>query len=114
MTRFGAAARVSFSTARAGRKIKWPLSRRLTPGTVVAVTTVEDGFDAICKIATVAQRPYAGGLDQNPPEIDIFWANPEDAVFDPAEKLVMVESRAGYYESVRHPLVGLQHAAAEQ
>jgi len=80
------------------------------PGTAVALSLATDNFQTVCKIATVAQRPYAGGLDKNPPEIDIFWADTEDAVFDPGQELVMVESGNGYYESVRHVLVGLQHA----
>lgn len=114
MTRIGAAAHISFKTTRARQKIKWLLSRRLTPGTVVAISTAKDNFNSICKIAIVAQRPFVSGLDMNPPEIDIFWARPDDAVFDPSEALVMLESRSGYFEAVRHALVGLQHAASEQ
>ena len=111
MTRLGPVCRIQFSTRRAGKAIKWQQSRRLTPGTIVAVTTAGDDFQSVCKVGVVAQRPFVGGLDQNPPEIDIFWADPDDAVVDPLEELVMVESRSGYFESVRHVLVGLQRAA---
>ncbi|TPX11388.1 uncharacterized protein E0L32_001206 [Thyridium curvatum] len=110
MCRVGPVCRVSFSTRRACRKIQWMQSRRLTPGTVVAVTTAKDKFRSICKVATVTQRPFTGGLDQTPPEVDISWANIADAVFDPDEQLVMIEARGGYFEAVRHALVGLQHA----
>ncbi|EON98222.1 putative atp binding protein [Phaeoacremonium minimum UCRPA7] len=111
MTRLGPLCRIAFSTSRAGKKIRWQQSKRLTPGTLVAISTVEDGFQKICKVAVVAQRPYAGGLDQNPPEIDISWADIDDAVVDPSQGLIMIESRNGYFEAVRHALVGLQHAA---
>jgi len=111
MTRIGPICRVEFSARRAGKKIRWQQSRRLTPGTLLAISTARDNFKRICKIATVSQRPFEGGLELNPPRIDISWARSEDAVFDPQEELVMIESRNGYFESVRHPLVGLQHAA---
>lgn len=113
MTRMGPFFRVRFSTVRAGVKIKWLQSRRFTPGTILAISTAEDKFQTICKIAVVAQRPYKDGLDQNPPLVDLLWADPNDAVFDPGLELVMVESRTGYYEAVRHALRGLQHVAHE-
>jgi helicase required for RNAi-mediated heterochromatin assembly 1 len=78
---------------------------------MLAVSTAKDMFKTVCKIATVAQRPFLGGLDQIPPEIDLFWARPVEAVFDPSEELVMVESRNGFFEAVRYVLVGLQLAA---
>ena len=59
-------------------------------------------------IATVAQRPYKDGLDQNPPQVDIMWAKSSDSVVDPGLELIMIESRSGYFEAVRHSLVGLQ------
>ncbi|KAK0628320.1 P-loop containing nucleoside triphosphate hydrolase protein [Bombardia bombarda] len=111
LARIGPIARVEFSTKRSKFAIKWQQSRRLVPGTIVAISTREDNFKTICKVATIAQRPFRGGLDQDPPLVDIMWANPEDAVFDPDLELVMIESRNGYYESTRHALIGLQHAA---
>ncbi|KAL8345942.1 hypothetical protein RB598_000049 [Gaeumannomyces tritici] len=113
MTRIGAFFRVRFSTRRAGVKIKWLQSRRFTPGTILAISTAEDKFQTICKIAVVAQRPYKDGLDQNPPLVDLLWADPNEAVFDPGLELVIVESRTGYYEAARHALTGLQHVANE-
>lgn len=44
-------------------------------------------FEKVCKIAVVAARPVAEGLDQNPPMIDLFWGDPSDAVFDPVERM---------------------------
>lgn len=114
MARIGPICRISFSTENAGRRIQWQQSPRLTPGTIVAISTAADQFNTICKIASVAQRPYKDGLDQNPPQVDIIWAKASDAVVDPELELVMVESRTGYFEAVRHALVGLQMAATCQ
>jgi helicase required for RNAi-mediated heterochromatin assembly 1 len=106
---------VTFSTQRSLYNIDWRQSDRLTPGTILAISTKENQFKSICKIVHVAQRPYYGGVGENPPRVDLQWANPvEDATFDPAEELVMIESRNGFFESARHALVGLQHAAATE
>ncbi len=107
-TATGPVCRLEFSPA---CRIEWQLSRRLTPGTIVALTTASDNFNTVCKVATVAQRPIRGMLDQDPPMIDIYWADPCDAALDPEDEMVMIESRVGYYESIRHVLVGLQHTA---
>lgn len=109
--KLGPIARISLSTARAGVKIKWKQSKRLQPGKAVALST--DFFKADCRVAVVAQRPIEGGLDQSPPVIDIIWADGSQALVDPDQELVMVESRNGYYEAVRHALKGLQRAAQE-
>lgn len=77
----------------------------------MALSTKDDGFKNICKIATIAQRPYRDGLDQEPPLVDLLWANPKDAVLDPDLEMVMIESWHGYYEAARYALVGLQHVA---
>ncbi|KAI0873280.1 P-loop containing nucleoside triphosphate hydrolase protein [Hypoxylon argillaceum] len=103
--------RIQFSTERAGKKIRWTQTRRLTTGALVAISTAEDGFRTICMPAVIADHPIQGGLDQNPPTIQIFWANTDDAILDPTTELVMLESRSGYFEAVRHCMVGLQHVA---
>ena len=77
----------------------------------MAVSTAADNFKTICKVATVAQRPYRDGLDQNPPQVDIMWCDTDESVIDPSMELVMIESRSGYFEAVRHSLVGLQMTA---
>ncbi|SPQ19196.1 4a3a579f-3665-4edf-b868-af0d4b39d251 [Thermothielavioides terrestris] len=111
MSSIGPLARVSFSTERSLYKIQWQQSKRLQPGKIVALSPKDDNFKTVCKIATVAQRPYRDGLDQDPPVVDLLWARPEDAVFDPSLEMVMIESLHGYFESARHALVGLQLAA---
>jgi helicase required for RNAi-mediated heterochromatin assembly 1 len=53
---------------------------------MVALSPASDMFSKVCKIAIVAGRPILGGLDQDPPIIDLFWGDPDDAVFDPIER----------------------------
>ncbi|KAI8631591.1 P-loop containing nucleoside triphosphate hydrolase protein [Xylariaceae sp. FL1651] len=111
MTRLGPMCRIQFSTERAGKKIRWTQTRRLTTGSLVVLSTAEDGFKTICMPAIIADHPIRDGLDQVPPTIQIFWANTNDAILDPAIELVMLESRVGYFEAVRHCMVGLKHVA---
>lgn len=111
MAKLGPICRVSFSTRRAGRMILWKQAKRLTPGRVVALSS--DNFQSDCRVAIIAQRPIEGGLDQNPPTVDIIWGSAEQAVVDPDHELVMIESRNGFYEAARHAMVGLQLAAGE-
>ncbi|KAF7523232.1 hypothetical protein G7054_g11856 [Neopestalotiopsis clavispora] len=113
MSAQGPVCRVQFSTERAGKRIQWPLSSRLTPGTVIAISTAVDSFRSLCLTAVVMGRNVEG-LTRSPPTIDIKWAETEQMVFDPTLELVMIESRSGFFESVRHTLVGLQHVAKAQ
>jgi hypothetical protein len=85
LSQLGLAFHIEFSHARAGKQIRWQQSSRLQQGTMVALSPANDNFRSICKIAIVAARPLEGGLDQNPPQIDIFWGEVDDAVFDPVE-----------------------------
>ena len=111
MTRMGPMCRIQFSTERAGQRIRWNQTRRLTTGSLVAISTAEDGFKSICMPAIVADHQIKDGLDQKPPTIQIFWANTNDAILDPTTELVMLETRSSYFEAVRHCMVGLQHVA---
>ncbi|KAI5860952.1 P-loop containing nucleoside triphosphate hydrolase protein [Durotheca rogersii] len=111
MTRLGPMCRVQFSTGRSGKKIRWIQTRRLTVGTLVALSTAQDCFQTICMPAIISDHRVEGGLDQNPPVIHLQWTNLDDAVMDPNQELVMVEDRFGYFEAVRHSMVGLQHVA---
>ncbi|KAI0476575.1 P-loop containing nucleoside triphosphate hydrolase protein [Xylariaceae sp. FL0804] len=111
MTRLGPMCRVHFSTERAGKKIHWKQTKRLVTGTLVVLSTAQDAFKTICLPAVIADRPLRDGLDQNPPTIQFFWAKTEEAILDPTLELVMLEARSGYFESLRHSMVGLQHAA---
>ncbi|KAK1826876.1 P-loop containing nucleoside triphosphate hydrolase protein [Podospora conica] len=113
MSRLGPIARVEFGT-RSSHKFSWHTSKRLWPGNIVALSPKADGFRTICKVATIAQRPYYGGLDQDPPVVDLMWAIPGDAILDPTLEMVMCESRDGYFEASRHALVGLQLSVETQ
>ncbi|KIL86067.1 hypothetical protein FAVG1_10461 [Fusarium avenaceum] len=119
-TKSGPACRISFSTERSDTKVAWKQSTRLTAGTLVALSPSSDNFDKQCFVAVVAARYLLGGLEPNPedfedentpPRIEIFWSNCDTAVFDPTVEMVMLEAKGGYFETVRHAMVGLQHAA---
>ncbi|CZS98291.1 uncharacterized protein RCO7_08942 [Rhynchosporium graminicola] len=114
LSRIGVASRIEFSCERAGKRIRWDQSKRLVQGTLVALTPEKDMFKTICKVATVAARVIKGGLDQDPPTIDLFWGDIKDMVIDPVEKYVMVESRSGYFEASRHTMVAMQKLMTEQ
>lgn len=79
---------------------------------MVALTPVKDMFRTVCQIAIVAARPLTG-VQQNPPEIDIFFAAPDELELDPQQEWVMAECRDGYFEAYRHTLRSLQHMATE-
>ena len=83
---FGAAFRITLSTERAGKQIRWEQSKRLLQGSMVALSPASDMFQKVCKIAIVAARPISNGLDQNPPMIDLYWGEHTDAAFDPVER----------------------------
>jgi helicase required for RNAi-mediated heterochromatin assembly 1 len=119
-TKSGPACRISFSTERSTTKVAWKQSTRLTAGTLVALSPSSDNFDKQCFVAVVAARYLLGGLEPNPedyedentpPRIEIFWSNCDTAVFDPSVEMVMLEAKGSYFETVRHAMVGLQHAA---
>lgn len=80
---------------------------------MVALTPVHDMFDSRAIVATVAARPLAG-LQQNPPEIDLFFARADEIEVDPAQEYVMVEARSSFYEAARPTLLALQHMMKEQ
>lgn len=108
----GIAARVTFSLRRSGKKVNWEQSKRLLTGAVLALTPAKDMFASFCRVAIVAARPLAG-LEQNPPEIDIFFGGADEFEIDPQQEWIMVESRNGFYEGSRHTLRGLQMLSRE-
>jgi len=108
----GIALRMTFSLARTGKKILWEQSKRLITGSLVVLTPVNDMFQKTAVVATVAARPLAA-LDQNPPEIDLFFAKADELEVDPALEWVMVEERKGFYEADRHTLLALQRMMRE-
>ena len=76
------------------------------------MTPADDMFQKKAIVATVAARPLTG-LQNNPPEIDLFVARAEDLEIDPAMEFVMVEERTGFYEADRHTLLALQKMMRE-
>lgn len=97
-----------------GKRILWEQSKRLKGGTIVALTPPDDGFKTVCLVGVVAGRALAG-LEQNPPEIDIFFGAPDEIEIDPHQEWLMVESRTGgLFEGSRHALLGLQKMAKER
>lgn len=108
----GIASRVRFSTARSGRKILWSASKRLTSGTLVALTPTKDEFQTRCILAIVAARPLQN-LEVSPPEIDLLFGDVEDHEFDPQNSFIMVEASSGYFEAYRHTLRALQKQSQE-
>ncbi|RGP61517.1 hypothetical protein FLONG3_10487 [Fusarium longipes] len=120
LAKSGPACRISFSTECSETKVIWRQTSRLTAGTLIALSPRSDNFNKQCFVAVVAARYLLGGLEPNfedgedentPPRIEIFWSNVETAVFDPSVELVMLEAKGGYFETVRHAMIGLQHAA---
>ncbi|MCJ1286113.1 hypothetical protein MMC26_005456 [Xylographa opegraphella] len=108
----GIAVRVEFSLRRAGKMIRWEQSKRLTSGTLVALTPATDMFATVCKVAVVTARPLVG-LQQVPPSIDIYFNSSEEVEIDPQKKWLMVEARSGFFEAQRHTLRALQKMACE-
>ena len=92
----GIAAKIRFSTKRIGKRINWEQSKRLQAGTLVALTYADDGFKTFCKIGIVAARPLSG-VALNPPQIDIFFGEPQEIEIDPQQEWLMVESRNGKF-----------------
>ncbi|MCJ1383921.1 hypothetical protein MMC17_007035 [Xylographa soralifera] len=108
----GIAVRVEFSLRRAGKMIRWEQSKRLTSGTLVALTPATDMFATVCKVAVVAARPLVG-LQQVPPSIDIYFNSSRELEIDPQKKWLMVEARSGFFEAQRHTLRALQKMSCE-
>jgi helicase required for RNAi-mediated heterochromatin assembly 1 len=108
----GLATRVAFSLSRVKKYIRWEQSKRLITGTLVALSPADDYFRTKCVLATVAARPISA-LNQNPPEIDLYFANPEEIEIDLMKRWVMVEARSSFYEASRHTMLALQHMMQE-
>ncbi|KAF3919591.1 hypothetical protein ABW20_dc0103356 [Dactylellina cionopaga] len=104
---FGICVKMNFSTNRARKKIRWEHSKRLCPGTLVALTT--DDFSKVVRVATVAARPLSGVDDllPNGPEVDLLLA-PDELEIDPTKTWIMIESRKSYFEAYKHTLRALQ------
>ncbi|KAI9801073.1 MAG: hypothetical protein M1833_002941 [Piccolia ochrophora] len=112
-SRSGPAVRVVFSTTKAGKKIRWAQSKRLTPLSLVALTPSDDYFQQQCIVAVVAARPLAG-VEANPPEVDLFFAKGSELEIDPMQEWIMVQANDGYFEAYRHTLMALQKMMTER
>lgn len=109
----GLGLRVVFSLSRVGKKIRWNQSKRLTAGTLVALTPTKDMFKTKCIAATVAARPL-DLLEEDVPKLDLFFANPDDIDLDPNLEYTMIEERTSFFEAVRHLGVSLQKMSGEE
>jgi helicase required for RNAi-mediated heterochromatin assembly 1 len=101
-----------FSLGKVGKQIRWEQSKRLLTGSLVALTPSIDMFKTKTIIAVVAARPLVG-LQQNPPEIDLFFARPEEIEIDSQMEFVMIEERSSFFEAHRHTMLALQKVARE-
>ncbi|KAK6540805.1 hypothetical protein TWF694_008194 [Orbilia ellipsospora] len=102
----GICVKMNFSTNRARKKILWKHSKRLCPGTLVAMST--DNFNEVVKIATVAARPLDGVDYARPPlRVDLLMEAGEIEI-DPTKTWIMIESRSSYFEAYKHVLKALQ------
>lgn len=77
LSRLGVGFRATFSPQ---KQIRWKQSKRLLQGNMVALS--KDLFKTECKIAIVVGRGLKS-LGENPPSIELFWADIDDAVIDP-------------------------------
>ncbi|KAI5208174.1 P-loop containing nucleoside triphosphate hydrolase protein [Aureobasidium subglaciale] len=109
----GLGIRMCFSTFRAGVKIDWTTSKRLTSGSIIALSPSSDKFQKKIIIALVGARPMEL-LNESPPKIDIFFPRPEETIFDPAEEYVFIEETSSYFEAQRHNMLALQRMTKEQ
>ncbi|KAJ5672897.1 ATP binding protein [Penicillium longicatenatum] len=109
----GLAFRIRFSTKRAGKRIIWHHSSRLMTGSLVALSPVKDCFATKCVVATVASRTLEN-VEKYPPEVDIYFACPEDINIDFLQEWIMVEAKDGYFEASRYTLTALQKMVKER
>ncbi|CCU82840.1 DEAD box helicase involved in nonsense mediated decay [Blumeria hordei DH14] len=110
----GPACRVQFCNNRSEKQIRWQQSKRLLQGSLVALSSSKDLFQKKCKLAVVVGRSTSGGLDQNPPSIELFFGDNDDVELDPHEGYVMIEACTGYFEASRYLLVALQDLMSEK
>ncbi|TQS35353.1 hypothetical protein Golomagni_04228 [Golovinomyces magnicellulatus] len=118
-TKKGPVSRVEFCVDRSETRVRWDQSKRLSQGTIVALSSSQKLFNNDCRVAVVAGRPLEGGLDQNPPTIDLFLGDGDQVWLDPHEthfckEYVMIEAREGYFEASRYMLIAMQKLMIER
>lgn len=109
--RNGLAVRMSFSTDRSRVHINWKTSKRLSTGSLIAITPAKDMFRSHIIAAVVAARPLSL-IDEKIPQFDVFICY--DAVFDPLVEYVIVEETSAFFEAQRHNLLALQRMTQEE
>lgn len=112
----GIAHKLEFHTDRVEKKIAWPQSKRLKPGTLVALTPTEplpEIFHHRCLVGIVAARPLID-VEAPTPSIDVYFTDAAAMDIDPQLEYMMVEASNGYFEAVRHTLLALQHMRHEK
>lgn len=117
----GVATRISFMLS-PPEELDWSASKRLLPGALVLLSPSTDNFKSKTLVAVVAYRFMCGGLEPDldagesadtPPRIDIFCEWNADFL-DSSSNYVMLESKSGYFESVRYAMKGLQQSTDER
>ena len=110
VARDGLALKIDFSTRRAERLIRWPQSKRLKTGSIVALTPVDDAFQSKCIVAVVASRLLSNLEVQYPskPSIHVYVGNQNELEIDPQQEYMMVEAIGGYWEACRHTYQALK------
>lgn len=111
----GIGIKVAFSLSRVGKRIHWAQSKRLITGSLVVLIPFETNNYNVnnAKVAIVAARPISD-LEQDPPQLDLFLARPEELEIDCQKKWIMLEERSGFFEAERHTLVALQKMVHEK
>ncbi|EQL01109.1 hypothetical protein G6O67_005260 [Ophiocordyceps sinensis] len=109
LTRTGPASRIVLSKRCSQHQRPGSQADCLIPGSLVVLAPRFDSFRTKCFVATVADK--FEGTDGRLASIELFWADEGDAVIDPTLELVMLEPKGQYFESIRHTMTGLQHAA---
>ena len=108
----GIATRIRFSL-RSEKKVSWAATKRLTVGTLVALTPTQDAFATQCILATVLARPLIN-LEGDAPEIDILFDDHDCQEVDSQKTYTMVEASQGYFEAYRHTMKALQKQSKEK
>jgi helicase required for RNAi-mediated heterochromatin assembly 1 len=107
VTHMGPAVEVSFSTRRAGKRINWATSSRLTPGSVIMLSC--DRFQTVIP-AVIASRDE-DKLAMN--RTDLWFPHPDLLEIDPRKVFIMAEERSTFYEAQRSVMMSLQKMTAE-
>ncbi|KAI9163727.1 Helicase required for RNAi-mediated heterochromatin assembly 1 [Paramyrothecium foliicola] len=111
-----ATCRLGFTVDPAINDITQSQSERLKPDTIVVLSS--DGFQTQCLVASVKSDlingvPQSGHHSLTEPShtVEVSFAQPEDAL-PVSHEMVMLETTTGYFESVRHTLLGLQRQSS--